>query len=101
MNRDILRQAQQLQARLAKAQEALGQETVGGSAGGGAVTVVVTGHQKVQSVKISPEAVDPEDITLLEDLVLAAINEALDKSRELAAQRLGNITGGMKIPGLS
>lgn len=100
MNRDILRQAQQLQARLAKAQEALGQETVEGSAGGGVVMVVVTGHQKVQSVKISPEAVDPEDITLLEDLVLAAINEALDKSRELAAQRLGNITGGMKIPGL-
>ncbi len=101
MNRDFLRQAQQLQARLAKAQEALGQETVEGSAGGGAVTVVVTGDQKVQSVKISPEALDPEDLTLLEDLVLAAVNEGLDKSRELAAQRLGAITGGMKIPGLS
>ena len=100
MNKHLLRQAQQLQQRLAKAQEALEQETVEASAGGGAVTVTVTGKQKVQSIKIDPAAVDPEDVTMLEDLVLAAVNEAMDKAQEVAAQRLGAITGGMKIPGL-
>jgi nucleoid-associated protein EbfC len=91
---------QQLQARLAKMQEELGNETVEASVGGGAVKVVMTGHQKVVSVKISPDAVDPEDVGMLEDLILAALNEATDKSRELANQRLGALTGGMKIPGL-
>jgi len=91
---------QQLQARLAKMQEDLGNETVEASVGGGAVTVVMTGHQKVVSVKIAQEAVDPEDVATLEDLVLAAFNEAADKSRELASKRLGALTGGMKIPGL-
>jgi DNA-binding YbaB/EbfC family protein len=91
---------QQLQARLAKIQEELGNETVEASVGGGAVTVVMTGHQKVQSVKISPEAVDPEDVATLEDLVVAAVNEAVEKSRDLMNKRLGALTGGMKIPGL-
>ena len=100
MNKNLLRQAQQLQQRLAQAQEALEKETVEGSAGGGVVTVTVTGKQKVQSIKIDPAAVDPEDVTMLEDLVLAAVNEAMDKAQELSAQRLGAITGGMKIPGL-
>ncbi len=90
---------QQLQARLAKMQEELGNETVEASVGGGAVTVVMTGHQKVQSVKITPEVVDPEDVAMLEDLVLAAVNEAVEKSRDLVNKRLGSITGGMKIPG--
>lgn len=100
MNRNLLRQAQQLQQRLAKAQEELEQETVEASSGGGAVTVTVTGKQKVQSIRIDPAAVDPEDVAMLEDLVLAAVNEAMDKAQELAAQRLGAITGGMRIPGL-
>ena len=100
MNKNLLRQAQQLQQRLAQAQEALEEETVEGSAGGGVVTVTVTGKQKVQSIKIDPAAVDPEDVSMLEDLVLAAVNEAMDKAQELASQRLGAITGGMKIPGL-
>ncbi len=91
---------QQLQARLAKIQEELGNETVEASAGGGAVTVVMTGHQKVQSVKLSPEAVDPDDVATLEDLLVAAMNEAVEKSRDLANKRLGALTGGMKIPGL-
>jgi len=101
MNRRVLRQAQELQAKLAKAQEELGKLTVEASAGGGAVKVVATGHQKIQSVKISPEAVDLKDISLLEDLVLAATNEALEKSQELAQKSMGNITSGFKIPGLS
>ena len=100
MNKHLLRQAQQLQQRLAKAQEALEQETVEASAGGGAVTVTVTGKQKVQSIRIDPVAVDPQDVALLEDMVLAAVNEAMDKAQELATERLGAITGGMKIPGL-
>lgn len=91
---------QQLQARLVKIQEELANETVEASVGGGAVTVVMTGHQKVRSVKISPDAVDPEDVATLEDLIVAAVNEAVEKSRELANQRLGALTGGMKIPGL-
>ncbi|MCL4368704.1 MAG: YbaB/EbfC family nucleoid-associated protein [Actinobacteria bacterium] len=100
MNRDLLRQAQQLQAKLAKAQQELEQATVEGTAGGGAVTVVVTGQQKVRSVKISPEVVDPNDVEMLEDLVLAAVNEGLDKSQELAKKMMGSLTGGFNIPGL-
>jgi len=99
MNRAFLRQARQLQQELEKAQEELERSTVEASSGGGAVTVVVTGQQQVQSVKISPEAA--EDIEMLEDLVLTAVNEALRKSQELAASRLGKITGGLKIPGLT
>lgn len=100
MNKGILRQAQQMQAKLAKAQEELGKATVEASAGGGAVTVVVSGHQQLQSIKINPEVVDPEDVEMLEDLVLAAVNEGMDKARELAADSIGKITGGMNIPGL-
>lgn len=100
MNRDLLKQAQQLQQRMAKIQEELGNETVEASAGGGVVTVVMNGHQILQSIKISPEAVDPDDVAILEDLVLAATNEALEKARSLASQRLGSLTGGMKLPGM-
>ena len=100
MNKNMLRQAQQLQARLAKAQEELESSVVEASAGGGAVKVVVTGKLKVQSIEISPDAVDPEDVEMLQDLVMAATNEALDKAQELAQSRLSAITGGMKIPGL-
>jgi len=100
MNR-FMRQAQELQARLAKVQEELAQATVEATSGGGAVKVIVNGQQEVQSVKISPEAINPDDVELLEDLVLAAINEAMTKSKELAAERLGKITGGLKIPGLT
>jgi len=99
MNRAFIRQARQLQQELEKAQTELEHSMVEASSGGGAVTVVVTGQQQVKSVKISPEAVD--DIEMLEDLVLAAVNEALRKSQELAASRLGKITGGLKIPGLT
>ncbi len=100
MNRNMIKQAQQLQARLAKAQEALEDERVEASAGGGAVKVVATGKQTLAAVTIDPAAVDPEDVEILQDMVLAAVNEALAKSQELAATRLGAITGGLKIPGM-
>ncbi len=99
MNRAMMRQAQQLQAKLAKAQEELEKATVEATSGGGAVKVVVTGQQKLVSIKISPEAVDPKDVGMLEDMVLAAINDGLEKSRQLAADQLSAATG-MKIPGL-
>jgi hypothetical protein len=84
-----------------KIQRELEEETVEASSGGGAVTVVVTGQQRVESVKISPEVIDPADVEMLEDLVLSAMNEALTKAKELAASRLGALTGGLNIPGLT
>jgi len=100
MNKSIMRQAQELQAKLAKAQEELSKTTLEASSGGGAVKVTINGQQEIQSIKISPEVIDPSDVELLEDLVLTAVNEALAKSQELAAERLGGLTGGLKIPGL-
>ena len=97
----MMQQAQKLQAKLAKAQEELGNITVEASSGGGAVTVVMNGHQKIQSIKISPEVVNPEDVELLEDMVLTAVSEAITKSQEAAAKHLGGLTGGLKIPGLT
>ena len=101
MNKFMMQQAQKLQAQLAKAQEELGNLTVEASSGGGAVTVVMNGQQKIQSVKISPEVVNPEDVEMLEDMVLTAVSEAIAKSQEAAAQHLGGLTGGLKIPGLT
>jgi DNA-binding YbaB/EbfC family protein len=96
----LAKQMQQMQAKLAKIQEELGDETVEASVGGGVVKIVMTGHQQVVSVSIDPEALDPEDPETIQDLMVAAFNEALKNSQELASQRLGAITGGMKIPGL-
>jgi len=100
MDKSILRQAQQLQAKLAKAQEELSDLTTEASSGGGAVKVVIDGHQTIKSVEISPEVVDVEDVELLQDLVMTAINEAITKSQELASQHLGSVTGGLNLPGL-
>jgi DNA-binding YbaB/EbfC family protein len=99
MNKILMRQARQFQEKLEKVQQELEKATVEASSGGGAVTVVVTGQQQVQSVKISPEAGD--DVEMLQDLVLTAMNEAMRKSKELAASRLGELTGGLNIPGLT
>lgn len=99
-NKNLLRQAQQMQQRINRIQEELGQATVEGTAGGGVVKVVVTGKMKVQSVEVSPEAVDPNDVEMLQELVQAAVNEALDKAQQMAQDRLGAVTGGMNIPGL-
>ncbi len=87
-----------MQASMAKAQAQLAEETVEGKAGGGAVVVVMTGTQEVRSVRISAEAVDPSDVDTLQDLVFAAVKDAVERSKELAAQRLGGITGGLKLP---
>ena len=100
MDKSILRQAQQLQAKLAKAQEELGKITVEAASGGGAVKVVIDGHQKIHSVEISPEVVNTEDVELLQDLVMAAVNEAVTKSQELVNKHLSSLTGGLNIPGL-
>jgi len=100
MNKFMMQQAQKLQSQLLKAQEELANLTVEASSGGGAVTVVMNGQQAIQSVKISPEVVDPEDVEMLEDMVLSAVREAQAKAQELAAKQLGGLTGGMKIPGL-
>jgi DNA-binding YbaB/EbfC family protein len=101
VNRSIMRQAQELQAKLAKTQKELADTMIEASSGGGAVTVIVNGQQQIQSVKISPEAINPDDVELLEDLVLAAVSEALTKSQEMAAERMGKLTGGLNIPGLT
>jgi DNA-binding YbaB/EbfC family protein len=91
----MLKQVQQMQAEMAKAQEELKNETVEASAGGGTVTVVMTGELKVSEVRIAPEAVDPDDVELLQDLVLAAFNEALRSAQELQSRKLGAATGGL------
>ncbi|HUN77949.1 MAG TPA: YbaB/EbfC family nucleoid-associated protein [Solirubrobacteraceae bacterium] len=96
----MLQQVQKMQRDMEAAQEALKDETVEGSAGGGAVTVVVSGDLDVRSVRIAPEAIDPEDAELLGDMVLAAVNEALRAAQELASQRLGGATGGLDLGGL-
>ena len=100
MNKRMIQQAQQLQAQLVKAQEELANLTVEASSGGGAVTVVMNGQQQIQSVKISPEVVNPEDVEMLEDMVLTAVSEASAKAQEAATKQLGGLTGGLKIPGL-
>jgi DNA-binding YbaB/EbfC family protein len=101
MNRNLMRQAQELQARLAKVQQELAEAEIEASAGGGAVTVTVNGQQQILSVKISPEVINPDDVEMLDDLVLAAVNEALAKAQEMATKRMGKLTGGLNIPGLT
>ncbi len=96
----MMKQAQQMQTRMAQVQEELKDETVEASAGGGMVRVVMTGDMQLRSLKIDPGAVDPEDVELLEDMVTAALNEAMRSAQELAAAKMGAITGGMNIPGL-
>ena len=96
----LMKQAQKMQEAMLQAQEALSTQEVEGTAGGGAVTVVVTGGMDVKSVKIKPEAVDPDDIETLEDLVLGAVKDALGKANALANSQMGGITGGFKLPGM-
>ncbi len=98
---DLVRQAQQMQERMAKLQEELGGRTVEATAGGGMVTVVMNGRQEVISVRIEKEVVVPDDVELLQDLVRGAVNEAFSRSRKLMAEEIAKITGGMNLPGLS
>ena len=96
----MMKQVQKMQADMAKVQEDLGKEIVEASAGGGMVTVQVTGAVELKSIKIDPEAVDPNDVEMLEDLILAATNEALRSASELANKRMGGVTSGLNLPGL-
>ena len=100
MSQFNLKQIQELQAKLVKAQQDLENTNVEVTAGGGAVRIVINGHQKFQSIEISPDVVNPEEVEFLQDLMLAACNEAVQKSQETAAQSMSKLTGGMKIPGL-
>ena len=93
-------QLQKLQQDMMATQEALGDEVVEVTAGGGAITIVMTGHQRVQSLTIDPEVVDPDDVEMLQDLIVAAVNESIEKSQGLAAERMGGLTAGLGIPGM-
>jgi DNA-binding YbaB/EbfC family protein len=101
MNKFMMQQAQKLQAQLLKAQEELATLIVEASSGGGAVKVTMNGQQAIQSVKISPEVVNKEDVEMLEDLILTAVKEAQKTAQEAAAKKMGGLTGGLKIPGLT
>lgn len=97
----MMKQVQEMQKQMAKAQEELAHEEVEASAGGGMVTVKVSGDLSIRSIRIDPGAVDPEDVEMLEDMVLAATNEALRSAQELAAGKMNGLTGGLNIPGLT
>jgi DNA-binding YbaB/EbfC family protein len=97
----MMKQAQQLQSRMLKLQEEMADKTVEASSGGGMVKVVANGRQQILSVQIEKEVVDPDDVEMLQDLVLAAINDALIKSQEMATQEMSKLTGGLNIPGLT
>jgi len=99
--KNLMKQAQQMQAKLARVQEELKGREVEATAGGGMVTAVVNGAQEVLSIKIERDIVNPDDVEMLQDLVRAAVNEALKKSREMVSAEMGKITGGLGIPGLT
>lgn len=97
---NMMKQAQKLQSKMLEMQEELGNRTVKAQVGGGMVEVVANGRQEILALKIDPEVVNPEDTEMLQDLVLAAVNDALNRSREMVSDEMAKLTGGMKIPGL-
>jgi len=97
----LLKQAQKFQSKMAELQEELNERTVEASAGGGMVTAVANGKQDVISITIDPEVVDPEDVEMLQDLILAAVNDALNRAKEMTNEEMGKLTKGMNIPGIS
>ena len=101
MNKKMIKQAQQLQKNMVKMQEELESATVEATAGGGAIKAVVTGKMRLESLEIDPEAVTPDDVDMLQDLVIAAVNEGMEKAQEMASSRMSSITGGLNIPGLT
>jgi DNA-binding YbaB/EbfC family protein len=96
----MMKQAQNLQKKMLKTQAELATKTVEASAGGGMVKVIANGGQKIESITLEKEIIDPEDIEMLQDLILAAINDALNKSQEMVSSEMGKLTGGLNIPGL-
>ena len=97
---DLVRQAQKMQQRMAEVQADLKERVVEGSSGGGMVSVLVNGQQEVVAVKINPQVVDPDDVAMLEDLILAAARQGLKKARDLAQEQMAKVTGGVNLPGL-
>jgi len=97
---NLLKKAQELQQKMAKLQEELGEKTVEASSGGGMVAVVANGKQEIVSIKIDPEVIDANDVEMLEDLVLAAINDALYQAKQMVTEEMSQLTGGVKIPGI-
>lgn len=97
---NMMKQVQKMQKQMEKAQEELKDKTVQGTAGGGMVTITANGHKQIIDIEIKPEAVDPDDVEMLQDLVLAAMNDALKQVDELVSKDMGKFTGGMNIPGL-
>ena len=97
----MMKEAQKMQERLAKAQSDLAEQTLEVSSGGGKVTVTVNGAGDITAVKISPDVVDPDDVEMLEDLVLSAVRQAVNDAKKIAGDEMGKLTGGLKIPGLS
>ncbi|MFS0639061.1 YbaB/EbfC family nucleoid-associated protein [Mesobacillus foraminis] len=97
---NMMKQMQKMQKKMAEAQEELGEKRIEGSAGGGMVTVIVTGHKEIVDVQIKQEVVDPDDVEMLQDLVLAATNDALKKADELTNSTMGQFTKGMNLPGM-
>ena len=100
MNKNFLKQAQQMQAQISKAQAELAEMRTEGSAGGGAVKVVLVGGSTLESIQISPEAVDPEDVEILQDLIVAAVNNAVTAAQHQTSEKMSSITGGLNVPGL-
>ncbi len=98
---DMMKQIAKMQRKMEEIQNGLGEKTVEGTAGGGMVKVVANGRQEIISIKIEKEVVDPDDVEMLEDLILSAVNQAREKAGELQAQEMSALTGGMNIPGLN
>ncbi len=98
---NMMKQLQEVQARMAQLQEELANKTVEGSAGGGMVTVIANGKQEIKSIRIDPGVISLNDIEMLQDLIVAAVNQAIEKSREMMAEEMSKLTGGIKIPGLT
>jgi hypothetical protein len=97
---NLAKMAQQMQAEMARVQAELGEMTIEGTAGGGAVSATVTGHGQLTGVTISKDVVDPDDVEMLQDLVTAAVNDALNRVKQVTEEKMGRVTGGLRIPGL-
>ncbi|MFC1495217.1 YbaB/EbfC family nucleoid-associated protein [Thermodesulfobacteriota bacterium] len=97
---NLMKQAQQFQTKMARLQEELGQKTVEASSGGGMVTVVVNGQQEIVSIRIDPEVADPDDIDMLQDLILAAVNDGLTRAKNMVNEEMGKLTGGLNLPNI-
>jgi DNA-binding YbaB/EbfC family protein len=97
---NLAQQIQKMQEQMIREQEALSNETLEVTAGGGMVTIVITGDQRVESITLKPEVVDPDDMDMLQDLLVAAVNQAIEQSQAMAAERLEGLTGGLNLPGL-